>query len=397
MISGCLKSLSDQVKAEVNEGKRDREDRLKAKKEVEVKLDKLRQGSFIKDTEEALSKHLSNISQQVKSYLLRDEVSSAFCTWEEKDLPEIDDNIRGNVEKLKNIYIQCVEQRLEKFLQTLEKEEQLFVKARADLEERFRRGFFEFEKDVRDIDQVLVGESADEVLLQFEVGPDKLRPPLDARVKKFLFLTSVVFMPVLFPIGLAVGVLSAPVIGYLAVDRILNERRLRSNSCEVLTDLSKQFLQENIENGISNLVWLEFADEKKRIFSINSCYQKLVEKYERKCKDLTKSENEETRKGTVEKLSPLYAKLEEISQDLTIDAIQHGISVMSPSYAIDRRNLQYNERPRNKLGKGTYGEVYKGKLSLPGHKRREVAVKKLNDTPQASNVSSFLEEADILM
>ena len=93
----------------------------------------------------------------------------------------------------------------------------------------------------------------------------------------------------------------------------------------------------------------------------------------------------------------MYAKLEEISQDLTIDAIQHGISVMSPSYAIDRRNLQYNERPRNKLGKGTYGEVYKGKLSLPGHKRREVAVKKLNDTPQASNVSSFLEEADILM
>ena len=117
MISGCLKSLSDQVKAEVNEAKRDREDRLIAKKEVEVKLDKLRQGSFIKDTEEALSKHLSNICQQVKSYLLRDEVSSTFCTWEEKDLPEIDDNIRGNVEKLKKIYIQCVEQRLEKFLQ----------------------------------------------------------------------------------------------------------------------------------------------------------------------------------------------------------------------------------------------------------------------------------------
>ena len=397
MISGCLKSLSDQVKAEVNEGKRDREDRLKAKKEVEVKLDKLRQGSFIKDTEEALSKHLSNISQQVKSYLLRDEVSSAFCTWEEKDLPEIDDNIRGNVEKLKNIYIQCVEQRLEKFLQTLEKEEQLFVKARADLEERFRRGFFEFEKDVRDIDQVLVGESADEVLLQFEVGPDKLRPPLDARVKKFLFLTSVVFMPVLFPIGLAAGVLSAPVIGYLAVDRILNESKLRNDPCQVLKELSTLFLQRNIDQVISDRVSQEFTEEGERISSIKRCYKELLEKYEKKCQDLTKSEDEDTRKGTVEKLSPLYAKLEEISQDLTIDAIQHGISVMSPSYAIDRRNLQYNERPRNKLGKGTYGEVYKGKLSLPGHKRREVAVKKLNDTPQASNVSSFLEEADILM
>ena len=398
MISGCLKSLSDQVKAEVNEAKRDREDRLKAKKDVEEKLDKLRQGSFIKKTEEALSKHLSNISQQVKSYLLRDDVRSEFCTWEEKDLPEIDDNIRRNVERLKKIYIQCIEQRLEKFLQTLEKEDQLFVKARADLEERFFRGFFEFEKDVRDIDQVLVGESADEVFLQFEVGPDKLRPPLDARVKKFLFLTSVVFMPVLFPIGLAAGVVTAPVIGYLAVGRILNERQLtKRNGCEVLTELSKQFLQEIIEKGISDLVSQEFQDEKKRISSIKSCQQKLVEKYEKKCEDLTKSEDEETRKGTAEKLSPLYAKLEKITQDLTFGAIQHGISVMSPSYAIDRRNLHYKEKSRNKLGKGTYGEVYKGKLSLPGHKGREVAVKKLNETPQASNVSSFLEEADLLM
>ena len=398
MISGCLKSLSDKVKAEVNQAKGDREDRLKAKKDVEEKLDILRQGSFIKETEEALSKHLSNISQQVKSYLLQNEVRSAFCTWEEKDLPEIDDKIRRNVQRLKNIYIQCVEQRLEKFLLTLEKEDQLFAKARADLEERFFRGFFEFEKDVKDIDRALVGESTDEVLLQLEVGPDKLRPPLDARVKKFLFLTSVVFMPVLFPIGLAAGVLSAPVIGYLAVDRILNEQSIkRKHGCEVLTELSKQFLQENIEREISDLVAQEFKDEKKRISSIKSCQQKLVEKYEKKCEDLTKSEDEETRKGTVEKLSPLYAKLEKITQDLTFHAIQHGISVMSPSYAIDRRNLHYKEKSRYKLGKGTYGEVYKGKLSLPGHKKREVAVKKLNEIPQASNVSSFLEEADMLM
>ena len=398
MISGCLKSLSDQVKAEVNKAKRDQEDLLKDQKDVAAKLDKLKQGSFIKETEEALSKLLSNISQQVKSYLLRDEVSRAFCTWEEKDLAEIDDNIRGNVETLKKIYLQCVEQRLEKFLQILEEENQLFAKARSDLEERFRRGFFEFEKDVRDIDQVLVGESADEVLLQFEVGPDKLRPPLDARVKKFLFLTSVVFMPVLFPIGLAAGVLSAPVIGYLAVDRILNERHLINRNCsEVLTELSKQFLQGNVEKAISDLVSQEFTDEKKRISSIKNCQQKLVEKYERKCEDLTKREHEETLKETVKKLSPLYTKLEKITQDLTIDAIQNGISVMSPSYAIDKRTLHYNERSRNKLGKGTYGEVYKGKLSLPGHERKEVAVKKLNDTPQASNVASFLEEADILM
>ena len=84
MTSGCLKSLSDQVKAEVNNAKRNREERLKAQQDVEVKLEKLRQESFIKETEEALSKHLNNISQKVVSYLLQDDVRSAFCTWEKK-------------------------------------------------------------------------------------------------------------------------------------------------------------------------------------------------------------------------------------------------------------------------------------------------------------------------
>ena len=387
MNSGCLKSLSDQVKGEINNAKRSREDRLKAQKDVEVKLEKLKDGAFIKETDKALSKHVKNISAQVKSYLQQDEVRTAFCTWEEKDLPQIDDSQRGKVERLKNIYNQSLEQRFEQILQTLEKREQLFSKAHADLEQRFRQGFFEFEKDVRDIDQVLVGESTDEVLLQFED-----RSPLDSRVKKFIFLTSVVFMPVLFPIGLAAAVLSAPVIGYLAVERILNDRHLRNDPCQVLRELSTHFLQKNIEEVIFDRVSHEFTDARERIDSIKRCYEELLEKYEKKCKDLTKSEDEETRKGTVEMLCPLYTQLEDIGQNLTFDAIQHGIRVMSPSCEVDKRTLYYEAR----IGGGSYGDVYKGKISLPGIEK-EVAVKKLKEPPQASNVAPFLGEANILM
>ena len=387
MNSGCLKSLSDQVKGEINNAKRSREDRFKAQKDVEVKLEKLKDGAFIKETDKAISRHVKNISTQVKSCLQQDGVRSAFCTWEEKDLPQIDDSQRGKVERLKNIYNQSLEQRFEKILQTLEKREQLFSKAHADLEQRFRQGFFEFEKDVRDIDQVLVGESTDEVLLQFED-----RSPLDSRVKKFIFLTSVVFMPVLFPIGLAAAVLSAPVIGYLAVERILNERHLRNDPCQVLRELSTHFLQKNIDEVIFNRVLQEFTDERERIDSIKRCYKELLEKYEKKCKDLTKREDEETRKGTVEMLSPLYTKLEDMSQNLTFDAIQHGIRVMSPSCEVDKRTLYYETR----IGGGSYGDVYKGKISLPGSEK-EVAVKKLKEPPQASNVAPFLGEANILM
>ena len=377
MNSGCLKSLSDHVKGEINNAKRSREDRLKAQKDVEVKLEKLKDGAFIKETDKALSRHVKNISTQVKSCLQQDEVRSAFCTWEEKDLPQIDDSQRGKVERLKIIYKQSLEQRFEKILQTLEKREQLFSKAHADLEQRFRQGFFEFEKDVRDIDQVLVGEPTVEVLSQFED-----RSPLDSRV----------FMPVLFPIGLAAAVLSAPVIGYLAVETILNERHLRNDPCQVLTELSTHFLQKNIDEVIFYRVSQEFTDERERIDGIKRCYKELLEKYEKKCKDLTKREDEETRKGTVEMLSPLYTKLEDMSQNLTFDAIQHGIRVMSPSCEVDKRTLYYETM----IGGGAYGEVYKGKISLPG-REKEVAVKELKGSLQASNVASFLGEADILM
>ena len=378
------------MKGEVNNAKRIREDLLKDQKKVEVKLKKLKDGAFIKETDEALSGHVKNISAQVKSYLQQDEVRSAFCTWKEEDLPQIDDSQRGKVERLKNIYNQCLEQRFEKLLQTLETRKELFSKAHADLDQRFRQGFFEIEKDVRDIDQVLVGESTDEGLLQFE-DPS----PLDSRVKKFLFLTSVVFMPVLFPIGLAAGVLSAPVIGYLAVDRILNEWQLRNDpACQVLKELSTLFLQRNIDQVIFDRVSKEFKAESGRISSIKRCYQELLEKYEKKCQDLTKNEDEETRKGTIEKLSPLYKKLEGISQNLTFDAIKHGIHVLSPGCEIDKSTLSEKE----KLGKGSFGEVYKGEIILSGREgTKEVAVKKLKGTLEASNVASFLKEAEILM
>ena len=81
-----------------------------------------------------------------------------------------------------------------------------------------------------------------------------------------------------------------------------------------------------------------------------------------------------------------------MSQNLTFDAIQHGIRVMSPSCEVDKRTLYYETR----IGGGSYGEVYKGRISLPG-REKEVAVKKLKVPPQASNVAPFLGEANILM
>ena len=392
-ISALLTSLSDQVKGEMKNVKRNREERLEARKDVELKLDKLKQGIAIRETEEALSKHVKQLSAQVKIYLQSDEVRRAFCAWTEKDLPRINDRQRGNIVKLKEMCNACIEQRLESLLQKWENKEKLFATAHADLEARFRRGFFEFEKDIRDIDQVLVGESTDE-FTPFHVDPGKLCLPMDPRVKKFLVLTMGIFMPILFPIGLAAGFLSAPVFGYLVVEKHLKEKQLRNNSCQALTELSTEFLQAFTEHEVVNRVLQEFIDEKNRIASIKRYHQKLISKYEQKCKDLTRSEDEAEGKETVKDYGPLYAKLQEMNERLMFDAIQHGIQVMYPHCQIDKRKLHCNEKEL--LGRGSFGTVFKGKYSPPGQGEKEVAVKKLTNTPCLSNVSSFLGEAAML-
>ncbi|KAL9963714.1 hypothetical protein ACROYT_G027248 [Oculina patagonica] len=389
-ISGELCNMSDQVKGEMRNAKRNEEDRLKDRKEAEDKLEKLKQGIPIRDIEDAISNHVKHLCQKMTSYLQLDDVRYRFCTWSDKDLPHIDET---NAMKIKKIYSRCIEERFQSFLQNWENREKLFTKAHTDLERRFHQGFCDFEKDIRDIDRVLVGESGDE-FMPFEVRPGRLCSPSDPRMKKFLVLTLGIFMPVLIPVGLAAGVLSAPVFGYLAIEKHLKEQMLKSNSIQALTELSTEFLEAFIKHQVLNHVRDKFSEETNHIASIKRCHQQLITKYEQRCKDLTRSEDEARDKETLEKYGPFYGKLQEMNQELMFDAIQNGIQVMSCQ--IDARRLRYSELESDKLGGGSYGTVFKGKFTPPGHGRKDVAVKKLRKAPDPSNVANFLREADML-
>ena len=336
---------------------RNQEERHKAREEIQVKLQKLRLGIPIREIEKAFSDHVRNISGHVTSYLQSDDVRRAFCTWTEKDLPQIEDRHKGNLVKLMETYNTCIKQRLQSFLQQLENKEKLFTTSHSDLAACFHRVFFDFEKDIREIDRVLVGESTDE-FMPFEVHPGELRPPLDPR-------------------GIH-----------------LREKNLNENSCQALKELSGEFLQELIEDGVVNLVLQEFTDEKNRIDSIKKCHEELIAKYEQRCKHLTKSEDEESEKAIMESHEPLCKRLEEIHKELMFDAIQHGIQVMYPSCQINKERLCEEKDP---IGDGSFGIVFKGKYTPPGHGGKKVAVKRLKNPPEPSNVASFLGEAAMFM
>jgi len=312
-----------------------------------------------------------------------DEVRRRFCTWEENDLPCINDRQETDATKIRETYSRYIEERFLSYIYKWELNEQLLAKAYEDLDRRLYQGFYDLEKDIRDIDWILIGESTDETV-PCETPPTNI----------FLVMSLGIFMPVLIPVGLAAGVLFAPVFGYLLIDRHLRERQLMNNRSQALTELSARFLEVSIDDQVLHHVRHNFSDEMTRITRVKRCHQKLIARYEQRCKDLTSNEDDSQDKETLKKNVPLCERLQEMNEKLTFDAIQNGIQVMNPPCQINNSRLRYSVR--HILGRGSYGTVFKGQYNPPGHGRKEVAVKKLKEAMCPSNVVTFLEEAATL-
>ena len=384
--------MSDQLKGEIQNAKRNKEERLKAREELDEKLSKLKQGTPIREIEDAITSYVEQAQIKLASYLKTEEVRSKFFRWTEEDLPEEGQNFSKTMEA----FSRCIEQRFEYTLQKWESTENVFSLARAELEALFDKGFLEFEREIRDIDRVLVGGDVDD-FRPFEIRPGRIFPPLDSRMKKFLVMTGMIFWPVLMSVGLAAGVLSAPVLGVLAIGKHLKEHHLKTNCCQTLKDLSAEFLEDFITHKIHSYVQDKFSEETNRIATIKRCHQQLITKYEQRCKDLTRSEDESREKEILKKYSPLYTNLKNMNENLMFDAIQNGIQVMYPSCQLEVRRLQYDESERKAcLGEGSFGKVFKGRYFPPGRRRKAVAIKKIRKHPDPSNVAAFLKEAAML-
>ena len=372
---------------------RNKEERLKARKELEEKLSKLKQGTPIRKLEDAITSYVTLVQEKLASYLQTGGLKRKFSRWTEDDLPKMEWG--QNFSKMET-FSRCIEQRFKHTIQNWESKENVFSQAHLELKALFDRGFLEFEREIRDIDLVLVGGDVDDYQ-PFEIRPGRMFSPVDSRMKKFLVMTGVIFWLVLMSVGLVAGVLSAPIFGVLAVGKHLKEQHPKTSCCQALKDLSAEFLENFISHKIRSYVQDEFSEETNRIASIKSCYRQLITKYEQRCKDLTKSEDESRDKEILKKYSPLYTNFKNLNDDLMLDAIQNGIQVMYPPCQLEVGRIQYNENESKAyVGEGSFSKVYKGKYFPPGRGRQDVAVKKIRNHPDPSNVTAFLKEAAML-
>ena len=386
--------MSDQLKGEIQNAKRNKEERLKAREELDEKLSKLKQGTPIREIEDAITSYVEQAQIKLASYLKTEEVRSKFFRWTEDDLPKTEEG--QNISKMMEVFSRCIEQRFEYTLQKWESTENVFSLARAELEALFDKGFLEFEREIRDIDRVLVGGDVDE-FRPFEIRPDRMLLILDFRMQRVIGTTRRSFWDFFVLIGIAVGLIALPRLGEIRFGHPMEHHLKTKGRCQILKEVSAGFLEDFITHKIHSYVQDEFSGETKRIATIKRCHQRLITKYEQRCKDLTRSEDESREKEILKKYSPLYTNLKNMNEDLMFDAIQNGIQVMYPSCQLEVRRLQYDESERKAcLGEGSFGKVFEGTYFPPGRRRKDVAIKKIREHPDPSNVAAFLKEAAML-
>ena len=372
--------MSDHLEGEMKNAKRKKEEHLKARKELDEKLSKLKQGTPIQEIEDAIASYVKQVQTKLESYLQTEEFERKLSEWTEDDLPTTEGC--QTFSNMKEAFSRCIEQRFENILKDWEKTENFFSQAHADLREQFNKGVLEFERDLE-----LDGSDVDDLPLCEIRSGRKFSPFL-------MIVILVIFWPVLISVDLAAVVLSVPFLGVLAIGKHLKKHHLKTNCCQTLRDLSATFLEDFVNHKIHSYVQDKFSGETNRIARIKRCYQPLITKYEQRCKDLTKEEDESRDKEILKKYSPLYTNLNE---NLRFDAIQNGIQVMYPSCQLEVRRLQYDESEREAyLGEGSFAKIFKGRYFPPGHSRRDVTVKKILKPPDLSNVAAFLKEAAML-
>lgn len=394
-ISGQLCSLKDQVTVLLRNAKLNEKERREVREKLDVELEQLKKSeTSISKFEDAISNHQKIISQQLtSSYFQSEEVKRRFCTWKEEDLPHIDDCHKNDQAKIKETCDECIENRFWSFVENWESKEKLLANASANLDRLYDKILDDLSDNFTAIESTLLGESR--VACQpFETRPGIFCATLDPKTKKFLVMTLGIFAPILIPVGLAAGLLYAPVLGYKRIGKHLKELQLKNDQCTYLSELSTKFLQDSVRDQVFRYVQDCFFDQKDRIAKVKKCHKNLIARYEQKSNELANGKDESRDKETLEKYSPLNEKLQEMNDKLMFDAIIVGVQVMNPPCLIDITRIRW--KVQNIIGGGSYGQVYNGFFTAPGRERQEVAVKIPKDSTCPSDVVSYLKEAAIL-
>ena len=334
------------------------------------------QGTVSKELQSYLENKTDHAVSTLSRYLKSPEVIEQFSLWTLDDVP----NTEESWELTKSYIQKALMRRLQEKIEEWEEKNHIFSDARASLIRYFQERFSSVEGQLRMLEgSVLAGVAFG------SPASDHFCVAERVIIK--------VLSPIWVPVSLVVLVVSAPVLGAIAVKEKLENwnkiRQYNKDKCAFMAKASQEYLNESAEEQhLKSFVMEQLKEAQVCLKQVLERIPQLIEEDKMLCQQL-RDENR-SKKEVEDFYQPLHERSVKIRDEMALFGIKE---VRTMDISCD--DLEWQDYAP--LGKGAFASVYRGKLKMRGKdKPVDVAVKVWNEELNEDTASGILSESEIL-
>ena len=367
-----------QTKAFIYNADRDRQEVIEQMQEINAQIQKIEneQDVAVKKLQLDLDEQLKKSVNKLITHLKSEEIQKMFSQWSYDD-DDVTEAKSWSVAR--HEIVKAFDSRIRLFIENWEEDKQVFAETIAWLKQHMVKNLKLVESQLRQLENDVVN---DKNPTASRVSPDGDDSPIFSTGEKVIIgVTS----PLWIPLTIAVGVLSVPVLGIMAIKSKVTDanmlRKYRKDPLDFLSVASIEYLNAMADQSeMLQFVKPQFDEAQRYLHHMQARIPEIIDANRKLISQLEK----ETR--SKEEIYHFYLPINEecagIKGKLDVFALKQ-IRRMD----IHDGSLEWGQR----LGEGGFGAVYRGEWNKRESKMN-VALKVCQEDLDASNVSLYLEE-----
>ena len=340
------------------------------------------QSEVVADLYRYLKHRESEALRELLSYLSSEEVKARFTSWTLDEVPRSEETWSIT----KNQVTKVLSRRLREFIEQWEEDNEVFANARASLVQHFQSRYNFVEGQLRNLQSAITADKKDVPENLIELSDEEF----SLTEKVIIGVTS----PIWVPLGLVALVIGVPVYGIMAVRSKLGDKKkiqtYEKDKCGFMREASAGFLEEVIEEkSLKPFVKEQMKEARVCLHQIEARLPELIEADKMLYNQLL----DETR--SQEEITGRYQPImDEASLHRGRLALFGFLEVRATH--IKTTNLTWNENSSSYLGRGSFANVFTGKMKRNEDLYLTVALKVYNEVLDAKNACLFMAEVQIL-
>ena len=360
-------------------------DRSKVTERMTLITDRLvtieeQQSSVNKELQEYLENKTDNAVSALSEYLKSSNVVEQFSSWTVDDVP----NMEESWEVTKHYIQKALTKRLEEKMAAWEEENHVFADARTSLNQYIQQRFNFVVGQLQNLETSVLAEDA-----PCPESGSLTTKTFAVAQRVFIGVTS----PIWVPVGLVALIVSAPVVGAMAIKGKLedwkNVRKFEKDKCAFMEKASKKYLIEVAEEQNLRTYVVEQLNESQNFLrQVVARLPELIKAAKMLCQQLI--DENRSRKEIEDFYKPLYQRSLRLRERMVLFGIKE-VRTMDISCS----DLEWKDDESSLLGTGAFAYVFRGKLKLQ-EGEQPVALKVWKEELNYSNASAFLSETETL-